>query len=869
MTNKSFESTTIEEEMARKLFHDAIEYLNINNYHEAEKSLLNASKLMPKKISILNNLVYVYMALDRLEDAEIVIAKALILDSNNIQMLHQLLLLKIRKNELEESIKICNHIELIKNDFCYKFVTASILWEMKNYLACLEILHADELKSKFQDENFTNQNAECKNLFMAVSHHFNDNQFKRNLFHNPASPELLTKLIYQILSEDGGEAALNVTNWLLNNKCNYEYLRKIDIDIHLMLGHEEIAINKLKLNIELDSHSKDSLLYLTGLLIKNSQPKLAAEYCEKYILNNNFDLEIMYSLAVALTECNQLTRAMDIYNKIVSEGYEDFRVFNNLGILYQKYGDHKSALNYFNKSLILKKEEPSIILNKAISLALNGESNEALLCVDQILLNDENSYEAIKCKAKILYYDNKYLEALPFISKSLEYNNSDTEMSAYLVISKMYCMIWDNLENDIENITSAISQNEKGMQPFGFLSCTDSIELQVKCANLQNAAIALPEDSQISRILNDNKKIKIGFVSPDFNDHPVSYLLRQVIGSFDRSKFEVVGIYVGDIYEGVYYNDMKKLFDNFLEIDKVGKQKIYETVLNLNLDVAIDLAGHTANGAPYLFLKRISNIQINFLGFPGTMGEKYCDYIVADKYTIPENLSGKYPEKILYMPDSFQPNDSSRIRPFNIITKSSAGLPDDKLIFCAFNSSRKILPKQFDLWMKILSEIPNSVLWLSSINLIENDSVHSKMKLHSISSERVILAPRMPVHDYLSCLSLADLFLDTYPFNAGTTCSDALWMGLPVLTLSGETFASRMAGSLLTSLGLTEFIANSYDEYFHKAKYFGSRPEELKRVKHELLSKVADSNLYNGKVFARNFENKLIDIVKNQKTNQI
>jgi predicted O-linked N-acetylglucosamine transferase (SPINDLY family) len=283
-------------------------------------------------------------------------------------------------------------------------------------------------------------------------------------------------------------------------------------------------------------------------------------------------------------------------------------------------------------------------------------------------------------------------------------------------------------------------------------------------------------------------------------------------------------------------------------------EKIIQKSRNSNIDIAIDLNGYTADGRPGVFANRAAPIQINHLGYPGTMGAEYIDYIIADQEVIPPEALPYYSEKVIYLPECYQVNDSKRKISDKKFSKNELGLPESGFVFCCFNNNYKITPEIFDCWMRILQNIEGSVLWLLKDNEFASQNLRREAERRGISSSRLVFADRMSPEEHLARHNYADLFLDTYPCNAHTTASDSLWAELPLLTLAGQSFASRVAASLLNALNLQELITFSIPEYEAIAIELAKSPSKLETVKHKLSTAKLEKSLFNTEAFARNLE---------------
>jgi predicted O-linked N-acetylglucosamine transferase (SPINDLY family) len=312
-------------------------------------------------------------------------------------------------------------------------------------------------------------------------------------------------------------------------------------------------------------------------------------------------------------------------------------------------------------------------------------------------------------------------------------------------------------------------------------------------------------------------------------------LLAGVFERHDRRRFETFAISLRPEEESALGQRVKGAFDRFIDVSGQSDGAVAELLHALEIDIAVDLTGFTDGLRPQIFSRRPAPIQVTYLGFPATTGAPYMDYILADAFVIPPAQAQHFSECVVYLPDCFQANDDQRVISARV-TRTDAGLPEGAFVFCCFNNSYKLNPAMFDIWMRLLDRVPGSVLWLVSAGAAVGGNLRREAMNRGVDPERLVFAPRQPYAEYLGRLQLADLFLDTLPFNAGTTASDALWAGLPVLTCAGEAFAARMAGSLLQAVGLPELITHSLADYEAKALELARQPELLRGLRQRLAA---------------------------------
>ncbi|MBU3632018.1 hypothetical protein ICN21_01680, partial [Polynucleobacter sp. AP-Feld-500C-C5] len=312
--------------------------------------------------------------------------------------------------------------------------------------------------------------------------------------------------------------------------------------------------------------------------------------------------------------------------------------------------------------------------------------------------------------------------------------------------------------------------------------------------------------------LAKKEKIRIGYFSADFRNHAVSVLMAELFELHDKEKFEIIAFSLGVDDKSSMRLRLSQAFNQFIDARDMSDLEIAKLSRELEVDIALDLGGHTAASRPGIFAYRAAPIQTSYIGYLGTTGAQYIDYLLADSILIPEDLQKFYAEKIIYLP-SYQVNDRKRAISDRQFTREELRLPEKGFVFCCFNNNYKLLPRTFDSWMKILEGTQDSVLFLYAETQWAEANLKKEAEARGINSARLVFGKGIPADEYLARYRVCDLFLDTLPYNAGTTASDALWTGLPVLTLMGQSFASRVAASLLNAIGLPELIANTQEEY--------------------------------------------------------
>ena len=424
-----------------------------------------------------------------------------------------------------------------------------------------------------------------------------------------------------------------------------------------------------------------------------------------------------------------------------------------------------------------------------------------------------------------------------------------------LLHTKMKICSWSGLAESLEDISQKVAANEKVAQPFPLLALNDDSFLHKKASEIYIQS-RYPFNTFLGQVLKHpaSAKIRVGYFSADFHNHATGHLMAELFELHDKSQFELVGFSFGPITNDEMRLRLGRSFDQFIEVGGKSDVEVAKLSRDLNIDIAVDLKGFTQDARTGIFAHRAAPIQVNYLGYPGTLGADYIDYIIADKTLISPELQSCYSEKVVYLPNSYQVNDRKRLISDRQFTRKELGLPENGFVFCCFNNNFKILPTTFEGWMRILRAVEGSVLWLLQDNSWAAENLKKEAEKQGVAPDRLVFAERLPLPEHLARHRQADLFLDTFPYNAHTTTSDALWAGLPVLTLMGRSFASRVAASLLNAIGLPELITFTQKEYEALAIELAMNPNKLEDIKLKLASKRLTAPLFDTPLFTKNLE---------------
>jgi predicted O-linked N-acetylglucosamine transferase (SPINDLY family) len=594
------------------------------------------------------------------------------------------------------------------------------------------------------------------------------------------------------------------------------------------------------------------------------------------------------NLGVALRDLGQLEDALQAFDRAISLEPKYPEALNNRGGVLAQLHRHGVALASFDRALALRPDYPEALSNRANALLHVGRHREALASCERALALRPDYAEALNNRGRALLELGRHDEALDAFDRALgvepghpealsnrgsallRIHRYDDAASCFLrlirsepdfpyglgnlLASRLYSCDWEQFAQVVEVLRRRTRENRTAADPFTFLAVSDSTDEQLRCARSHVAARYPPAAKSLwtgEQYRHD--RIRIAYLSADFREHAVAYLMGGVFEQHDRARFDVTAVSFGANARDSMRNRLERAFERFIDARDKSDVDVALLLRELEIDVAIDLNGFTSGARTGVLAMRPAPVQVNYLGYPGTSGARYIDYILADRFVIPEAQQANYSEKVVYLPDSFQANDSQRWMA-TMPSRAQAHLPEQGFVFCSFNNSYKITPTLFEVWMRLLRQVEGSVLWLLAGNASAALNLRREAGARGVDPSRLILAPLLPYPEHLARLGLGDLFLDTLPYNAGTTASDALWAGLPVLTCAGEAFASRMAGSLVAAVGLPELIVGSLGEYESLAVALATDPDRLAGLRNKLSGNRESTPVFDTDRFRRHLE---------------
>lgn len=519
----------------------------------------------------------------------------------------------------------------------------------------------------------------------------------------------------------------------------------------------------------------------------------------------------------------------------------------------------REALASFEKALQLDPDDGEALFGRASArLVLAEELEEAVGDFDRAALRGIELPEILVGKGAALAELRRHGQAAKCLAQLLTLAPDREYVRGSLLHSLQQACNWASLPASILELEGLVRAGRKVAHPQSLLSLTDSPELHLRSAQIL-AADKYPQNPTLGpcppRATRDaHDRLRVAYVSADFREHPVSELLVGVLEQHDRQRFEVIGISLQSGSGGRFEQRVRGAFDRCIDVREHSDQAVAQLMRELRVDIAIDLMGYTQGVRAGIYAYRAAPVQVTWLGYAGTSGAPYMDYLLADAVVIPPGEERWYSERVVRLPHCYLPNDARReVGPAP--TRMQAGLPPRGFVFCAFTSTYKISPAMFETWMRILREVPDSVLWLRAVEDEARENLRREAVRHGVPHERLVFAPRLAsMAEHLGRHKLADLYLDTLPYNAHSTACDALWAGVPVLTCAGQSFPARVAASALAAVGLPELTTRSLEEYRRQAVELARAPERLRALRSRLEANRLSAPLFDTTRFTRSLE---------------
>jgi predicted O-linked N-acetylglucosamine transferase (SPINDLY family) len=776
---------------------------------------------MNPKISFLLNKSLESLSNSNLESAEIYLKQALRLQSNNSHVLRLLGVISAQRKRYSDSLNYLNDsLKASPKNSATLSNLGNVFFELKDYQSALEN-YDKSIKVDFKNYeawyNKGNTLHKLKRYAEAVAHY---------------DQALILKPEYEKCWSNKG-LSLHELKRYEDAIAHFDKALNVRPDFAEGWSNKGLSLHQLKRYEEAIDHFNQAL---------NLKPDYAEGWSNK---------------GVTLNELKRYEEAIDHFNQALNLKPDYPEGWSNQGLSLHELKYYDEAIARFNKALSLKPDYAEGWSNKGVTLNELKQYDEAIGHYDRALSLKPDYAKAWANKAITLNDLKRYDEAIAHYNKAISLEPEIDWALGDLIHLKAKICDWLDLPESLEDLSKKIIAKERVSAPFPLLSMCDDAMLHQKSAEIYiQSKYSLNLDLGSISKYSKKEKIRIAYFSPDFRNHAVSLLTSELFKIHDKDKFEIFAFSLQKCPDtDLIYQRLRQSFDKFIDVDSLSDNQVAQLARENEIDIAIDLAGHTQYSRTGIFAHRAAPIQVNWLGYPGTIGADYIDYIVADQTIIPDSHYKFYTEKVVHLPNTFMVDDSKRIASSRIFTRAECGLPEQGFVFCCFNNSYKYNPQVLDGWSRILSAAKNSVLWISENNERFSTNIKIEFEKRGIVSSRIIFAPKLDLmEDYLARYALADLFLDTYSYNAHTTAVDSLKSGVPVLTRTGQSFASRVAASLLNAIRLPELITNTQREYEALAAELAMNPEKLTDIKLKLDNNRLTTPLFDTTLFAKHLE---------------
>ena len=559
---------------------------------------------------------------------------------------------------------------------------------------------------------------------------------------------------------------------------------------------------------------------------------------------NSYDLAIglnpeaanaHFNKGLVLLTLNECPKALSCFQEAARLQPDSSSYAYQCGLAHQNLVQFTEAIQCFDAALRIEPSFADALNDKGYCLQQLRKNPLALTCFQQAVAVDPAHAAAWQNQGTLLLAAKEWAQALRCLEKAYALNSDSPYLLGVLLHTQMQVADWHNLDDRIRAMAGKVHRQHAVVPPFVSLTVSSDMALQSKASKIWvRDKFAAYLDIAPVQPYKDHARIRIGYFSADFQEHATAYLMAELFELHDKNQIEIFAYSFGPPQNDAMRQRLTHAFEHFHDVAHLTDSQLVALARSHEIDIALDLKGYTTESRADLFAMRVAPVQASYLGYPGNMGAPFIDYLIADPVVVPQDQLTHYSEKIVYLPGCYQPNDRKRKISDKPFTRQEAGLPEQGFVFCNFNNTYKITPTTLDSWVRILNKVPGSVLWLLADNALALQNLKDEAAFRGLDTNRLIFAPRIPLDVHLARHCLADLFLDTFPYNAHTTASDALWAGLPVLTCMGKTFANRVAGSVVSAMGMPELICDSETDMERRAVSLALNVRVLTDIKTKL-----------------------------------
>lgn len=651
------------------------------------------------------------------------------------------------------------------------------------------------------------------------------------------------------------DGALELISRALRSNPRHALAHTNHAQICLKLARPAEALESARHALRLEPRLLEALHNEAAALEAMGRAPEALESCERALALQPADAVALMRRGYLLLELHQVEAALESFEEAQRLRPRDGEPLRARGRALRELNHFEAALQSYEQALRLNPADGDAHNGHGLVLLSLGFAAAALESYERARQLGVKDAGASAGRAAALTYVGRLEEAVTSWEEALARAPDYPYGPGDLLYVKSQCCDWRDYDVQRSSLQAGVQAGRLVSTPFAFLSACDTPRAQRQCALLHSAARyrQLRTPGPVLPTAR-RERLTLGYLSADFRDHATARLLAGVIERHDRTAFAVTALSTGRDDGSAMLARLRRAFDHFVDVRERSDREAAELIRGLGIDILIDLNGFAAGGRPAILAQRPAPVQVSYLGYPGTLGAEFIDYLIADQYVVPEVARSHYTEQIAYLPHCYQPNDCTRAIAAPAPSRAEEGLPAAGFVFCCFNAPYKITPPVFELWMRLLKRMSGSVLWLYRDNEAAQASLRRTAASFDVAPERLIFAERREPARHLARHALADLFLDTLPVNAHTTASDALWAGLPVLTCSGESFAGRVAGSLLHAVGLAQLVTHNLREYEDRALELATTPGVLAQIRATLERNRATHPLFDTEAYCRDLE---------------
>jgi protein O-GlcNAc transferase len=574
---------------------------------------------------------------------------------------------------------------------------------------------------------------------------------------------------------------------------------------------------------------------------------------------------VLNNLGLALEDAKERNRALDCYRRALAVDPNQADALGNLANAQFHHNDFAASAENYERLFAIRTDLPlATLLRRAVALQKSRRSEEAEACFLEAAIRSPDDAQILTNIGSLYMEQTRYSDAETPLARAVDLDPTNPYTLAMLAHARQHRCQWqgiDELFGALQRLLDSPKEHSWRVIPFPLLAMPLPARTHLRAA--QEWALGIhrgPLRPRPTAPASSDGRLRIGFVSSDFRTHPVASLLTEVWERIDRNRLETFAYGTVPVDTSPVGQRIARSFEHFVDVSAEQTANIVERIRSDGVAVLFDLNGYTHNARPEIFAQRAATLQINSMGFPGTLGAEWYDFIHVDPFVAPDEMRSHYTERFFRMPHAYVPSDTYRAPTGTKPMRSAAGLPDESFVFCCFNNTFKLLPEVFAVWMRLLLAVPNSILWLLGTNTDAMTNLRREMTKAGVDPHRLVFAPSVGNAQHLARIALADLFLDTSPYGAHTTTNDALLVGVPVVTCAGDTLASRNPGSQLRAIGLPDMVTSTLVEYEALALRLASDPSALASVRARLVKNRATYPLFDMARYARDFEDGLLRI---------